>query len=88
MNFLVNPMMLIGTIVLRGFVLKIVWGWFVVPLGIAVITIPHALGLAAVVTYLTYTIPTKEIEWEVVMTTSIAISLFTLLFGYIFQLFM
>ena len=88
MNFLTGTMVWLGTIILRGLVLKILWGWFLVPLGVMAITIPHALGFATIVTYLTYTIPTEHVTWDVVMTINIGVSLFILLFGYIFHLFM
>lgn len=29
-----------------GLVLSVMWGWFIVPLGIAAITIPHAVGIS------------------------------------------
>lgn len=32
-----------------GIVLKIMWGWFVEPLGIMAITTPHAVGLSTIV---------------------------------------
>jgi hypothetical protein len=33
----------------NGFVLSIMWGWFVVPLGLPTITVPNAIGLALIV---------------------------------------
>lgn len=33
----------------RAYVLKIMWGWFVVPLGVPAITVPIAYGLTLVV---------------------------------------
>lgn len=35
--------------VLSGYVLAILWGWFVVPLGLAQIGIAHAIGICATV---------------------------------------
>ena len=32
-----------------GFVLSILWSWFVVPLGLHAITVPHAIGLTLIV---------------------------------------
>lgn len=36
------------SVVINGLLLKVLWGWFVVPLGIQAIGIAHALGLATV----------------------------------------
>lgn len=39
----------------RGYVLTILWGWFIVPtFGIKAITIPQAIGLSLIVSFLTY----------------------------------
>jgi hypothetical protein len=38
--------------VLRGWVLSILWGWFIVPLGFPALTIPAAIGLAIVISLL------------------------------------
>lgn len=38
---------------IRGFVLSILWGWFLVPLGLPVISIPLGIGVALIVTFLT-----------------------------------
>ena len=40
-------------IVLSGLVIKMLWGWFVVPFGIQPIGIAHALGLGVLCNYLT-----------------------------------
>lgn len=34
----------------RGWALTVMWGWFVVPLGVMQISFPHALGLTGCVT--------------------------------------
>ncbi len=88
MNFLTSTVVWLGTIILKGFVLKVLWGWFIVPLGVIAITIPNALGLSVIIAFLIHTIPSKKIKLEEIMTYSIGISLFALLFGFIVQLFM
>lgn len=88
MNFLTSTVVWTGAVVLKGFVLKVLWGWFIVPLGVVAITIPNALGLSVIIAFLIYTIPSKKINLEELMTYSIGVSLFALLFGFIVQLFM
>lgn len=39
---------------LRGTVLQQLWSWFVVPLGVAAISLPWALGISGLVYMLTY----------------------------------
>ena len=46
--------------ILSGFVLKQLWGWFIVPLGAAQIGIAHALGLSLLVSALTLSIPRRK----------------------------
>ena len=39
----------------RGYVFSVLWGWFIVPIfGLPVLTIPVAIGVAMVVSFLTY----------------------------------
>lgn len=38
-------------VVLAGFVGATLWGWFLVPLGLPAITIAHAIGIDALVTF-------------------------------------
>jgi hypothetical protein len=40
--------------ILRGWVLSILWAWFVVPFGCPHIDIAHAIGISMVVSFLTY----------------------------------
>jgi len=35
---------LIPIAIIRGYVLSILWGWFLVPLGVVEISVPHAIG--------------------------------------------
>ena len=83
------------TAILRGFVLKILWNWFVVPVtGLPELSIPMALGIALIVGFLTYQhIHTDKEDEEVFesIVKGIAISiihpLFALFFGWLYQLF-
>ena len=38
--------LLVAAVTWKGYVLSILWAWFVVPLGVAALSIPHAIGLA------------------------------------------
>lgn len=38
----------------HGFVLSILWGWFLVPLGAPALGIAHTIGIALLTRYLTY----------------------------------
>ncbi len=54
------PLSLVPAIALvRGYVLSIVWEWFVVPIGAVPISIPTAIGLAMMVNFVS-----KDIDWS------------------------
>ena len=40
--------------ILRGWVLSILWGWFVVPLGVPALSIPMAIGIAVTISFLIF----------------------------------
>ena len=46
----------------RGFVLSVLWGWFIIPVfpAMPVLSIPVAIGIAIVVSFLTYQLNSKE----------------------------
>lgn len=44
----------IPVLIYRGFALAIMWGWFVVPLGVTAIGNAHALGLSALIGLFTF----------------------------------
>jgi hypothetical protein len=46
----------------RGFVLSILWGWFMVPLGLPNISVALAIGIAGVVGMLTHQIQVSKDE--------------------------
>jgi len=45
--------MIVGITIINGLLLHLMWGWFMVPLGLPEITVVHALGIAVVVSLLT-----------------------------------
>lgn len=59
----------IGSLV-RGWILSILWGWFIVPFGAPALGIAWAIGIAIVVNFLTYQLPNSDDERE---TTDIII---------------
>ena len=44
---------IIAAIIMRGWVLSIMWSWFIVPLGAIALTIPMSLGVVMVVSLFT-----------------------------------
>lgn len=57
-KYLYGTMAVLGTMVvltlLRALVLRDLWTWFVVPLGVPGIGLAHAVGISTIVAYLTY----------------------------------
>ncbi len=77
--------------VLRGFVLTLLWKWFVVPVfHVPLLRIPEALGVALIITFLTYgerkESPPKEFSSRMVFTAISALVVLGL--GYIYKLFL
>ena len=78
-------------IVVRGWVLSVMWGWFIAPLGVPEITIASAIGISLVVALLTNKTdnsgPTEKRSVqqyiEVVVTHAFLAPLMTLLFGWL-----
>jgi hypothetical protein len=50
--------------ILQGVVLSVLWGWFVVPLGLPALGIAHAIGIALVVRFLTHRHTSKKTDDE------------------------
>lgn len=76
--------------VIRGFVLSVLWDWFMVPLGVAEIGIAWAIGLSLIVGFFTshlYSGENKKDAGEIVVG-GIFNSLFALFLGWIIHLFM
>lgn len=80
--------------IIRGFVLSTMWGWFLVPLGLIQIGKAHAVGVAVIVSLITY-VPSQckdEREGDDKVISYIAYSFaspfLVLLIGYIAKQFM
>jgi hypothetical protein len=81
--------LLIGTTILRGITLSVLWGWFIVPLGVVSIGIPAAMGIAMLVAMMTWQdVVTQKRELGGAFGVAIGQCLFALLAGYILTLFM
>lgn len=75
----------------RGFVLSVLWGWFMVPIfNLPVLAIAPAIGLSVIVTFLTASLPDEKLErsFSYLIGYSLSFSAFSLLIGYIVTLFM
>ena len=57
------------TTVIRGWALKMMWNWFVVPLGIPALSLPAAIGIGLTVAYLTYT-DSNKLSFDTAAETS------------------
>lgn len=77
-------------IVVRGFVISIGWGWFVVPLGVAPIGFAHALGISVFAATMTHQIDTNKPEKDGLQMTveGLVTNLFLLGFMWLYQIFM
>ena len=79
--------------ILSGWVLSKLWAWFMVPaLNLPALTIPAAIGISLVVSYLTYHTPVraKETQGAVEAMSTAAVDMFlrpllALFFGWIVQ---
>lgn len=79
---------LVGTVI-SAFVIQQYWAWFIVPLGVPVITPGHALGISFFVDYFKTTSSEKRdpSEWVAKIVTAILMNGVYLALGYIaFQL--
>lgn len=80
------PLIILGT-VLNGWVLTILWGWFMVPIfNLPALTLVPAMGVALVIGYLTKNVGVKADENAA--AAMIVYPFITLLIGYVIQLFM
>ena len=81
-------------IITKGIALQVLWGWFVVPLGIPDIGMAHALGIAGLVALATHQHGPEDNEGtsgeRALRSFAFAFArpLVALLFGWIFQAFM
>ena len=84
-------LIVIGIIVIHGFIVKLMWGWFVVPLGLPVLSIVHAIGLGLLFKYLTWQHRSKDDKDDSVaikLTTALLYPFLILGLGYLTHLFM
>lgn len=72
----------------RGYVLSIMWAWFLVPLGMTPISVSLAIGFALIVGFLTVNNQKKEHDGVVdSLASSIATPLVFLIIGWIVHFF-
>lgn len=53
-----------GGLILEGYVLSIVWSWFMVPFGLPQISIPWAIGVSVTASLVMPTPRGKQTNWE------------------------
>ncbi len=75
------------TFLWRGYVLTILWGWFLVPLGVMALTIPMALGISTMISFLIHGTISHKLTWEA-YTSFWTYPLVMLLIGWVYTLFM
>lgn len=85
--------LIVVSVPLRGWILSVLWSWFVVPLGAAGIDMWHAAGFAAIVTLLTHRSESEESEdtsklWGRLIAAAVVLPLLMLAFGWLFHLLM
>lgn len=75
--------------VFRGFVLKKLWGWFMVPLGVVEIGIAMAIGISVIVSLLVQTtVPATKAEHKEQVMYSVAVPVLGLFIGWVTHFFL
>ncbi len=91
------PVVIVVSAIANGFVLSVMWSWFVVPVfGIAALTVVQAIGFSMVVSFLTYhdteskTDDSKSLTEKIIYMVMMAIMrpAFTLGIAWIIHLFL
>ena len=59
LNFLILILAIPGML-LRGWVITYLWKWFMVPLGIVDISLPHAIGISVIISFLISNVIKKD----------------------------
>ncbi len=77
-----------GTYIINGLALKVLWGWFLVQLGLPEIGLAHAIGIGLTVGYLAHQFVKNEAEWDEVIGYQIGLPIVAVTVGWIVQLFM
>jgi len=86
---LLTLLLLPVSIIIHGILLKIMWGWFMVPLGLQPIGAAHALGVGVLIGMFTARTHSNKNESAVSAFLSMLLRpLFYLIFGAIFHAFM
>lgn len=86
--------MLVVNAILRGLVVKILWNWFVVRLGVIAINIPEAIGIAILIQLLTSKTTADDNErtglerFFMEFFINLTLTGFALLFGWIVHFFL
>lgn len=82
-------------VIWRGYAFSVLWGWFVMPyFGVAALSIPVAIGLTMVVSFLTYqfthTEDNRSSREKIIegITIGLLHPAFALLFGWVVTLFL
>ncbi|MNK14372.1 hypothetical protein D3C87_324890 [compost metagenome] len=83
------PALIAVMAIYRGYILSILWGWFLVPLGMPIITIPLAIGFTLIVGYFTTNKKPKseEYNWGEAVAVSSLTPLLFLGIGWIVKFF-
>lgn len=82
---------LTASAIVNGWVLGILWGWFIIPVfALPALNIPQAIGLGIVVSWLTYHYEKSDdnTDWVHAVTTVIMRPIIVLLLGYIVTLYL
>lgn len=90
MKIAVSLLAFVVGIIVRGFVVSIGWGWFIVPLGVTPIGFAHALGISVFAAAMTHKIDTNKPEKDglQMMVEGLIMNVLILGFMWIYQLFM
>lgn len=74
--------------VLSGFTIMVMWGWYIVPLGLPTIGLIHALGLDMLITFIVTTKKSEDIPFWDNWIWWMVFTVLTLLLGGLLHLFM
>lgn len=81
--------LVVASSIWSGYVLSILWGWFIVPtFGLPMLSIPAAIGVALIAGFLTKQISATKSDWSQAVSTAIAVPLISLCLGYAIHSFM
>lgn len=84
----VQLILALGLAILSGFTIMIMWGWYIVPLGLPAINIIHALGLDMLVTFIVTTKKSDNVPFWDRWIWATTFALLTLLFGWLLHFIM